>query len=231
MVLLVGLALSAVASPVVRSQRISPPPSPSSSASVSPVYQVSFDANSLSQTDVVVSTNASQSKSFRIGAVINSSSTNPVTGIYGWQFGITYNSSAFIPIGDPNPSSIYPDGAANTVMFGSQTTTGTVNWAGLLAGSQAFGSITVPICNAPPCQFKEIQVFFALFTPAPAVTISAKTLLANVNFELLNKPSTSQSFTVTHVKFVDQGAVTIPGIVGGPAVFEQVTNAPPIASF
>src|SRR5712692_285810 len=231
MVLLVALALSVAASPVVRSQRISPPPSPSSSASVNPVHQVSFDADSLSQTDVVVSTNASQSKSFRIGAVINSSATNPVTGIFGWQFGITYNSSAFIPVGDPNPSSIYPDGAANTVMFGSQTTTGTVNWAGLLAGGNAFGSFVTPLCNAPPCQFREIQVFLTLLAPAPPMTISAKTLLANVNFELLNKPSTPQSFTVTNVKFVDQKSIAIPGIIGGSPVSEQVTNAPPIARF
>src|SRR3989442_16007136 len=96
-------------------------------ANVQRVYaagtSVNLDANSLSQTDVVVSTTATQIHGFRIGAVIAANSTIPISNVYGWQFQLNYNASAFVPQGDPivaNPA--YPDGAANTVLYGAQTT-------------------------------------------------------------------------------------------------------------
>ena len=229
--LLLILVLSVLAAPFAHDQKTPSVPAVAPFAPTGTVYQVSLDANSLSQTDVTVATNATQVKSFRIGAVINSSTTNPLAGVFGWQFGIIYNSSAFFPLGDPSPTSGYPDGAASTALFGAQTTAGTVNWAGRIAGSQAFGSYTVIPCNNPPCRFQEIQVFTTLIAPNPAVTISAKTLLANVNFELINKPSTPQYFNITDVKFVTSSGTPIVGPIAGPPIIEGISNAPPIADF
>ena len=70
-------------------------------SSFEPVYQVSLDADSVSQTDLNIVLSASQVSSFRIGAIVNSSGANPLTDVAGWQFGITYNASAFIPQGEP----------------------------------------------------------------------------------------------------------------------------------
>ncbi len=70
-------------------------------ARASPVWGVNLDANSITQTDSVVSSFASQGKSFRIGAIINATFANPISNMYGWQFQINYNASAFIPQGDP----------------------------------------------------------------------------------------------------------------------------------
>src|SRR5262249_48708629 len=81
------------------------------------------------------------------------------------------------------------------------------------------------------CPIREIQVFLTLLAPNPAVSISAKTLLANVNFELLNKPSTPQSFNITNVKVVDPSAAEIPGVIAGLSIAQRITNAPPVASF
>src|SRR5437867_4447316 len=230
-VLLLILVLSVLATPFAHNQKTPSAPVAAPLAPTGPVYQVSLDANSLSQTDVTVATNATQVMSFRIGAVINSSTTNPLTGVYGWQFGIIYNSSAFFPLGDPSPTPGYPDGAGNTALFGAQTTTGTVNWAGKIAGSQAFGSYALIPCNNPPCRFQEIQVFMTLLAPNPAVTISAKTLLANVNFELINKPGGPQYFNITDVKFATSDGTAIVGPTAGPSIIEGINNAPPIAHF
>ena len=230
-VLLLILVLSVLATPFAHNQKTPSAPVAAPLAPTGPVYQVSLDANSLSQTDVTVATNATQVMSFRIGAVINSSTTNPLTGVYGWQFGIIYNSTAFLPFGDPSPTSGYPDGAGNTALFGAQTTTGTVNWAGKIAGSQAFGSYALIPCNNPPCPYQEIQVFMTLLAPNPAVTISAKTLLANVNFELINKPGGPQYFNITDVKFATSDGTAIVGPTAGPSIIEGINNAPPIAHF
>src|SRR5437867_4029861 len=230
-VLLLILVLSVLATPFAHNQKTPSAPVAAPLAPTGPVYQVSLDANSLSQTDVTVATNATQVMSFRIGAVINSSTTNPLTGVYGWQFGIIYNSSAFFPLGDPSPTPGYPDGAGNTALFGAQTTTGTVNWAGKIAGSQAFGSYALIPCNNPPCRYQEIQVFMTLLAPNPAVTISAKTLLANVNFELINKPGGPQYFNITDVKFATSDGTAIVGPTAGPSIIEGINNAPPIAHF
>jgi len=191
------------------------------------VVGVNLDANSTSQIDVINSTDPNPAKSFRIGAIINTTTSGPISNIYGWQFTIGYNASAFIPQGDPDPSSTYPDGAANTVLFGAQTTTGTASWAGLLAANKAFGSSTVSSSGSNG----QISVFLTLVSPAPAVSLSAKTLLANVQFELLNRPSTSQQFAISNVLFVDSSGTPISNISPGTGATETITNAPPVARF
>ena len=184
---------------------------------------VSLDSSSTSQTDVVISPSSTAVKSFRIGAIINASSTGPLNSVYGWQFTINYNSTAFVPQGDPSAASLYPDGAVNTVLFGAQTTAGTVNWAGLLNANNAFGSSSVSSIGGNG----QITVFLTLISPAPAVSLSAKTLLANVNFELLSSKNLSQSFTISNVLFVDNTGGQLSGVGPGASASVTVTNSPP----
>ncbi len=187
---------------------------------------VNLDGNSLGQTDSVVNNSASQAKSFRVGAIVNASSTNSISNVFGWQFEIDYNATAFIPQGDPSAASLYPDGAANTALFGAQI--GSTNWQGLINGGKAFGSFTNSVAGSTG----QLQVFLAILAPNPPVTISAKTLLANVQFELLTKPSpAAQSFTITNVIFADQNSNPILSATSGAGANETITNSPPTASF
>jgi hypothetical protein len=195
-------------------------------------WSVSLDANSPGQTDTTIESSATDQKSFRIGAVINATGSSPLTGVYGWQLTINYNRSIFIPQGDPNPLAtagnslgLYPDGASNTVLFGAQTTTGTVNWAGLVSAGGAFGSFRV---NST---LGRVTAFFTMLGSSPAAAISANTLLANVNFEILNKTNSPQIFTLSNIIFVDINNKQITGVVAGASVTETVTNAPPYATF
>ena len=188
---------------------------------------VNLDASSISQTDVIVLPSASEPKSFRVGAVVNASSTNSVANVYGWQFTINYNATAFVPQGDPDPAGSYPDGAANSVLFGAQTTPGTVNWAGLVSLTQAFGSSQTSSAGG----IGQITVFLTMISPNPAQTISAKVLLANVNFELLNKPTTPQHFTITNVIMTDSSLNILPSVSSGVEATETITNTPPTARF
>src|SRR5437867_11822498 len=142
---------------------------------------VSLDSSSTSQTDVVISPSSTAVKSFRVGAIINASSTGPLNSVYGWQFTINYNSSAFVPQGDPSAASLYPDGAANTVLFGANTGTGQVSWAALIGARRAFGASTISTAGSNG----QITVFVTLISPAPPVTIPALNHLATVSFELL----------------------------------------------
>ncbi len=210
---------------------LSPTISPTHAA---PVWSVDLDANSASQTDVAVQPSCpaasplpgclAQTKTFRIGAVVNATSTDPLTGVFGWQFAINYNSTLVVPQGDPNPANPYPDAADTTAMFGAQTTSGTVNWAGKISTGQAFGSVTL---DRPG----HIFVFLTILSPAPTVAISAKNILANIAFELLNSTITPQSFTISEVSFVDMNGAPLPGVIAGAGVTEVITNAPPKASF
>ncbi len=165
---------------------------------------VNLDGNSIGPTDIVVSASASQAKSFRVGAVVNASSTNSISNVFGWQFEIDYNATAFIPQGDPspaaspgNPGFLYVDGATNTVLFGANlnlvNAAGvTTSWNALLGSGAAFGSFTNQVAGSTG----QLQVFYTL-VGSNFVTISAKNLLANVQFELLTKPSpTTQSFAI-----------------------------------
>jgi PKD repeat protein len=190
-----------------------------------PTFSVDLDGNSTSSTDVLVQASATQTKTFRVGAVINASSTNPLNNVFGWQFVINYNSTLVIPVGDPNPAGPYPDGASNAANFGAQNTAGSFNWQARVDGSLAFASLTV----ASPGR---LAVFYALFRGQPSVTLSAKTLLANVAFEILTKTTSPQLFTITNVLFVDQNATPLPdNIVHGANATETITNDPPAARF
>ena len=189
---------------------------------------VNLDANSVSPIDATVAPSASQAKTFNIGAVVNASS-NPINSVFGWEFQINYNGSAFTPQADPSAFSSYPDGPGITVTFGSQTTAGTVNWAGLIAANKAFPVITYT--PPPPLGGTgSVLIAVSIIAPNPPVTISANNLLANVAFELNSKPSTNQVFTVSTVIFTDQGGALLPVSYGADAV-ETVTNAPPVTRF
>jgi len=197
--------------------------------------ELGLDANSTSQTDVSVTTSALQSRNFRVGAVINASNTNQLSGVYGWEFAIEYNASAFVPQGEPGGSPYYPDGAQNTVLFGSQFGPGTVNWNALVSAYEAYGGFgqtgrTLVGCR-PAGPSGKLIVFLTLIAPTPAVTISARTLLASVNFELINKPSSAQIFRISDVAFADMKGQAISGVVAGRDVSEIVTNDPPHSVF
>ena len=195
-------------------------------------WAVSLDAASTSQTDVALSSSASNAKSFRVGAIVNATDVNPLNGVFGWQFAVTYHRTVFAPQGDPNPLAtsgnslgLYPDGAVNTVLFGAQTTAGSVNWAGLANAGYAFASYKT---NST---IGKITVFFSMLGQNPPVNIAANTLLANVNFELLNKTTTPQSFRVSDIVFVDGSDSPLSSVVAGTSVVETVTNDPPHAKF
>src|SRR6266487_459002 len=190
------------------------------------VHAVSLDASSTTATDTLVSVSATDAKSFRVGAVVNATNTSLINNVQGWQFTINYNATAFLPQGDPSALSSYPDGAANTVLFGSQTGTGAVNWAGLIASNSAFASFSINSFLANG----QITIFFTILSPNPTVTISANCLLANVNFELIAPTNAPQTFTISNVIFVDGNLNQISGVVQGGNAVEVVTNNPPIAA-
>jgi len=111
------------------------------------------------------------------------------------------------------------------VLLGAQTAAGTVNWAGLVSANYAFESFNVNSTRG------QVSIFFVMLSPHPPVNIAAATLLASVNFEILNKTNTSQNFMVSNVIFVDNNDLPMSGVVAGASVDETVTNDPPHASF
>src|SRR3989441_6889872 len=66
---------------------------------------------------------------------------------------------------------------------------------------------------------------------APKSKETAVNLLGNVAFELVNKPSTLQSFTISDVIFVDRTGALISNVVAGAGATETVSDSPPVASF
>src|SRR3989442_1362263 len=66
-------------------------------AHAAPVYLVNLDAASISQTDFTIAPTASDLRGFRVGAIINATSANPLLNIQGFQFTIHYNATAFAP--------------------------------------------------------------------------------------------------------------------------------------
>src|SRR5207247_10440259 len=132
----------------------------------------------------------------------------------------SYNASMFVPQGDPNAPGTsgnslgrYPDGAISTVLSGSQISTGSSNWAGMIGANRGFGSSTTNSTNGL------ITIFFSMLNPNPPVGLSAQTLLANVGFEIIDKISAPQPLTITNVVFVDSSGT---GIVGGVAGGDDV---------
>src|SRR2546428_1063927 len=63
------------------------------------------------------------------------------------------------------------------------------------------------------------------------VNVTAVNLLGNVAFELVNKPSTLQSFTISDVIFVDRTGALISNVIAGAGATETVSDSPPVASF
>src|SRR6266700_4140877 len=194
-------------------------------AKAAPVWSVSLDASNTAQNDVLKQLTGSFAKTFRVGAIINASTLNPIPGIYGWQFQINYDPNYLVPQGDPSAISSYPEAAENVVLFGAQTTTGTENWAGRITTNTAFGSSTIV---APG----QIQVFLTFLGTTPAVTLTAPTLLASVAFEILQKPTSPILLYASEIKFVDSTGTLIPSlVVRGTNATETITNNPPVARF
>src|SRR3989442_8906969 len=75
-------------------------------AHAAPVYLVNLDANSISQTDITIALTATQTHSFRVGAIINATLANPLLNVVGFQFPIHYNATAFAPQGDPSTAAV-----------------------------------------------------------------------------------------------------------------------------
>src|SRR5712692_561852 len=208
-------------------------------ANAATVYLVNLDAGSPIHTDLTIEATAIQAHGFRVGAIINASSLNPLLNVQGFQFTIHYNATAFAPQGDPNPAAIpgnlgllYIDGATNDVLFGANanifqgSSTTATSWNALLTAGSAFRVITV----APGA----LTVAYSILGAPGVITsvrISAANLLANVNFELINKPSTPQSFTISDVIFVDGSSMLISSVIPGAGVTETVSDIPPVASF
>src|SRR2546427_9961976 len=154
-------------------------------AHAAPVYAVNLDATSSNLTDFTVETSAADVRSFRVGAVINATSANPLLNVQGWQFTISYNASVFVPQADPdpaaipgNPSGLYVDGAANTVLFGANpnlvSSAGTTeNWNALLSVGGAFQVIT----PSPPGSPGAITVAYTIIGAGTQVKITGPNLL------------------------------------------------------
>lgn len=174
--------------------------------------------------DTSVTTSASNATTFRIGAVLNASAANKATstqlcgpaqpiqcGVWVWQFGILYDPTIVTPQGDPSSfCTARPDCGENTVWYGSQTGTGTINWASYDA-NHALHTLTITEDPATP-HVGEIVVGFAFEAPAATpVEISARNVLANVAFELVGKGTAT--FTIVDVIFGDEYGFQIPGII------------------
>ncbi len=208
-------------------------------AHAAPVYVVNLDATSSSLIDMIVETTATDTHTFRVGAVINATSTNPILNVQGFEFTISYNANAFVPQGDPdptatpgNPSGLYVDGAANTVFFGANpnivSNAGVMeNWNGLLTSGAAFRVITVAVTGSAG----NLTVAYSILGSGTQVKINGPNLLASVAFELVNKPSTPQSFKISNVLFVDNTGRLITAVLGGNGATETITNDPPRAMF
>jgi len=204
-----------------------------------PVYLVNLDANSINQTDLLLQTTFSPTHGFRVGALVNASSANPLLNVQGFQFTVHYNATAFAPQGDPNAAAVpgntaalYVDGATNTVLFGANpnivNNAGVVeNWNGLLTAGAAFRVITVAVTGSAGA----LTVAYSILGTGTQVRIAGPNLLANVAFELINKPSTLQSFTISDVIFVDNTGALIPSVSAGAGATETVGDIPPVARF
>src|SRR5881396_2210490 len=198
-------------------------------------WTLNLDASSLSAVDSTITASGTQTHGFRIGAVLtNASFTGNALTVYGWQFQITYNATAFIPQGDPNtlatpgnPTGLYTDSATNTVLYGATTSPTTCpSWNSRLTAGTAFGTNSISTSGS----VGQIQVAFTMLGTNPAPVVSAAScIFANVQFEIINPVTTPQTFTISNVVFVDNTGANIPGVVPGAPVTETITDVPPIA--
>src|SRR5205809_406244 len=198
-------------------------------------WTLNLDASSLSAVDSTITASGTQTHGFRVGAVLtNASFTGNALTVYGWQFQITYNATAFIPQGDPNtlatpgnPTGLYADSATNTVLYGATTSPTTCpSWNSRLTAGTAFGTNSISTSGS----VGQIQVAFTMLGTNPAPVVSAAScIFANVQFEIINPVTTPQTFTISNVVFVDNTGANIPGVVPGAPVTETITDVPPIA--
>jgi PKD repeat protein len=216
---------------------------------------ITIDAQSTSTSDTTVESSFSTAKSVSVGVLVanatNAGGTLPkctvawpcALSVFGFQFGLSYNSSVVVPQGDPNPAAtpgnsagLYVDGAQTAVLFGGQGTIG--------EGSASFTTIAAAGNAFPVATFSpgEVLVGYTFKSPTPAAFLASTTgrfVLANVNFELLQKPATP---TNIGIHSADVAFSTIYGspscecvnstLAGqGGTAAETITNAPPTAKF
>jgi PKD repeat protein len=207
-------------------------------ANAAPVFVVSLDTHSTSQTDLLVQTTYNPNSTIRVSAIINATGFNTIPGVFSWQFAILYDPTVLVPQADPaggggSPAcGAYPDCADPTVYLGSQSTgcpvsggsaTGGCNWAGALSSAQGafIGAVALP---------GEFIVGFTYFSPHGTVTINQKTILANVAFEIIRKPTAKTALSLSHLSFVDTSGVPLPAnvIPGAPATLTPLSSDPKI---
>src|SRR2546422_791704 len=208
--------------------------------------------------DVAIRPTSSNATTFRVGAVVNASAAGGgLAGVFGWQFALNYNTTLVTAIADPSTKipaglvapfcSAYPECAEKTVWFGSQLTTGAANWAGAIQGGT--GATAITLTEDPVTHAGKIFVAFTFLAPALPVTLTARTVLANVAFAIVSGGGVTPpvaTITLSDVLFSTQAGTAIPGIQGSsPTVcrltpptaqecgFVQVTlpNSPPTVSF
>ncbi|OLD05123.1 MAG: hypothetical protein AUJ07_02150 [Crenarchaeota archaeon 13_1_40CM_3_53_5] len=153
--------------------------------------------------------------------------------IFGWQFAINYDPTFLVPQADPGPlCTLYPDCASGPISLGAASTgcpvygggpTGGCNWNACPSGCGALVS-SVPTPG-------KIFAAFTYLLPHGGVFVNTKVLLANVAFEIISKPASPLSLTISDVLFSDQNGFTLPNISAGAGVTETITNDPPHASF
>src|SRR6266849_976877 len=130
-------------------------------ANTPPPWTVSLDADSIDNLDANPQGTNTVVKTFNVGAVVNASSTQPLNGVYGWQFSIVYDNTTVVPQGDPTPGAPN-DGAQNTANFGAQTGSGNPNWAGMVSANHAFAIFNIGSMDAT---HKKITVLYTILAP------------------------------------------------------------------
>src|SRR2546425_2345575 len=206
--------------------------------------------------DTTITPTNSVVQTFRVGAIINASTAATVTGLYGWQYSISYDSSLVTPAGDQSPvCTAYPDCGEKAVWFGSQANTvaGNVNWASALnigAGNPGGATAVVTVAEDPVTHVGKITIAWASVAPSVAVSLSARSVLASVAFDLVGKGT--PTFTVGDVIFSNISSVPFAYVIAAPPptpsaippqtcitpsfafcgqVTDTITNDPPHARF
>src|SRR3989441_2788537 len=193
--------------------------------------------------DTLINPAVTNVTTFRVGAIVNASSAGAVNALYGWQYSITYDTSIVTPVGDPSRfCSAYPDCGEKAVWFGSQNNAGNVNWAGALnigAGNPGGATAVVTIAEDPVTHVGKITIAWAFVAPSTPVSLTARSVLASVSFELIGKGVAT--FTIGDVIFSDITSTPFSGVIAAPATTctalvcgaakVTVTNDPPHAGF
>src|SRR2546426_4445821 len=158
-------------------------------AHAAPVFVASLDAHNTGATDTLVQTSYNPNATFLIGVVLNATALNPISGVWAWQVKLFYDPSVLVPQADPSSSSLYPDGAGNTVQLGGQSTgcnpVGSCNWNSAVTANPPRG--IAPTSTPGP---GEIQQAFTFISGTP-ITINQRTLLASFSFEIIKKATTT----------------------------------------